>query len=177
MISISTCENILSVLKLERKEIFARLEIFNCLTKQIITFSQHCSKWTNNLTFPLAEHEEVTHLTASVTAHWHQRLFLVSPSAVQCWHSCCPQHCISVTCQEVLTFIISAESYRSYNGGSRMNLFTHCFAKSPHLPSLFSTWSLHRYTPPPAEMTGHTASPCLRCGVSQQALHTTSTAA
>lgn len=56
-------------------------------------------------------------------------------------------------------------------------LCTHCLGKSPLLPSVFSTWILHRCTPLPAEMPGHTASAYLCYPVSEPVLHITRTAA
>ncbi len=54
-------------------------------------------------------------------------------------------------------------------------LCTHHPAKCPPLPSAFSTWNLHRCTPPPAGKLGHTASACYP--VSEPVLHTACTAA
>lgn len=57
------------------------------------------------------------------------------------------------------------------------NDITHCFAKTPLLLPLFSTWILRRCTPPPAETLGRTASWCLCHPVSERAPQTTRTAA
>lgn len=51
----------------------------------------------------------------------------------------------------------------------------YCLVESPLLPSVVSTWILHRCTPPPVQMLGHTASVCYPA--SAPVLHTACTAA
>lgn len=54
-------------------------------------------------------------------------------------------------------------------------LCTHCLVEFPLLPSVVSTWILHRCTPPPVQTLGHTASVCYPA--SAPVLHTACTAA